>query len=146
MAQVLSLACTLNGQEGRVSSIERGGDRGSLSLLDQFKVSEAVGSRGRNQIRVAIVTQDSRIARTPKKSLVCIKCVPAFLEFHSIGTLTETEENNLAHVERKGHLTLASLTKLLLLLSSSLAATKHADQDFKMSGHENKTEQNKTMH
>lgn len=90
MAQVLILSCTLKGQEGSVSSTERGGDRGSLSLPDLFKVSEAVCSGGRNQIRAAIVRQGSRIARTPKKSLVWIRCVPASFEFPSIGTLTET--------------------------------------------------------
>lgn len=121
--------------------------RGSLSLLDQFKVSEAVGSRGRNQIRVASVTQVSTIARTPKKSLVCIKCVPAFLEFHSIGTQTETEGKNLAHVGKERTLDFVFIDKITSSFKLFFSSYKTCWTRFQneWSWKQNKAEQNNAL-
>lgn len=69
--------------------------------------------------------------------------MPVCCEPDSSGALIEGEGKSLAPAGRKGHFTLASLTKLLLLFSQFFAATEHAEQDFRMSGHENKTKQNK---
>ena len=89
-----------------MSSAERVGAGGSLSRLTQFKVSEAGSSKGGNQIRSVILTQNSRILRTPRKSLAYIKRV----RFLCISFRWNRKRNRRNNLEKSGHFTLAPLT------------------------------------